>query len=129
MRKKLNETYQKAAREFADRVVSTLGDDVDSIVLYGSVARGEAKEDSDIDILVVSPDEHSVRERLSHIRNDMDSESNYRFLISLIIYSRDHFLWLRNNGSPFISDIVRDGMIIHDNGTFLGLSKGAARAG
>lgn len=126
---KLNETYQKAAQEFADRAVSALGDDIDSIVLYGSVARSEAKEESDIDILVVSPDEHSVRERLSRIRNDMDWEWNYEFLLSLVIYSRDHYFWLRNNGSPFISDIIRDGIILHDNGTFLGLPEGAARVG
>ncbi|MCH8064190.1 MAG: nucleotidyltransferase domain-containing protein [Chloroflexi bacterium] len=129
MSTELNETYQKAAQEFADRAVSALGDDIDSIVLYGSVARSEAREESDIDILVVSPDEHSVRERLSRIRNDMDFESNYEFLISLVIFSRDHYIWLRNNGSPYISDIIRDGIILHDNVTFLGLPKGAARAG
>ena len=35
------------------RVRRKYEDKIDSIILFGSVARGEAKEDSDIDILVV----------------------------------------------------------------------------
>jgi uncharacterized protein len=65
MRQKLNETYRNVAVEFAQRVASALGDQVDAIVLYGSVARGEAKRDSDIDILVVSPQPEVVRKQVS----------------------------------------------------------------
>ena len=56
MRRKLNDIYRDVAREFTHRVTSVLGDQVESIVLYGSVARGEAKRDSDIDIFIVSQD-------------------------------------------------------------------------
>lgn len=39
--------------EFVRRVLERYEDKIDSIILFGSVARGEAKEDSDIDILVI----------------------------------------------------------------------------
>jgi len=35
--------YEKALTTFRDRVVKELGDQVESIVVYGSVARGEAR--------------------------------------------------------------------------------------
>jgi uncharacterized protein len=118
MRQKLNETYRKVAVEFAQRVASALGDQVDAIVLYGSVARGEAKRDSDIDILVVSPDPQRARNKLSEIRSDFSYEQNYSFFISLVHYSREELYKLKQIGSPFIQNVVREGMILYDNGTF-----------
>ncbi len=45
--------YREAVEEFVRRVLERYRDKIDNIILFGSVARGEAKEDSDIDILVV----------------------------------------------------------------------------
>ncbi|HJH25577.1 MAG TPA: hypothetical protein C5S37_02130 [Methanophagales archaeon] len=49
----IQEKYQEAVEEFVRRVLERYEDKIDSIILFGSVARGEAKEDSDIDILVI----------------------------------------------------------------------------
>ena len=45
--------YRKAVDEFVEKVLDKYSDRIDSIILFGSVARGEAKEESDIDILVI----------------------------------------------------------------------------
>lgn len=42
-------------RDFAE-ALKEQGLKVDKIILFGSQARGDAREDSDIDLLVVSPD-------------------------------------------------------------------------
>jgi predicted nucleotidyltransferase len=118
MRQKLNETYRKVAVEFAQRVASALGDQVDAIVLYGSVARGEAKRDSDIDILVVSPDPHSARKKASEICEDFTYQHNYTFFISTIHFSRGELNWHTRVRSPFIHNVIEEGMILYDNGTF-----------
>ncbi|GFN22710.1 nucleotidyltransferase domain-containing protein [Thermanaeromonas sp. C210] len=41
--------------QFAE-ALKTQGIQIDKIILFGSRARGDAREDSDIDLLVVSPD-------------------------------------------------------------------------
>jgi predicted nucleotidyltransferase len=44
----IQEKYQEAVNEFVKRAWEKYEDKIDRIILFGSVARGEAKEDSDI---------------------------------------------------------------------------------
>ena len=53
----LEKRYQKALDEFLRRVLEGYGDMIERIILFGSVARGEAREESDIDILIVTKEE------------------------------------------------------------------------
>ncbi len=59
MRHGLNVLYRSAAEEFAHKIVSTLGDVVHCVVLYGSVARKQARSASDTDVLVIGADARS----------------------------------------------------------------------
>jgi hypothetical protein len=128
MKQQLNEIYKKAAAEFAQRVTSALGSQVDSIVLYGSVARGEAKRSSDIDILVVSPDPQSARQRVSEICEDVIYECDYTLFISTVHLSREELRWHTEVGSPFVRNVVDEGVILYDDGTFSGVREKAAAA-
>ena len=47
----IQKRYQKPVEEFVKRVLEQYKDKIASIILFGSVARGEAKGDSDVDIL------------------------------------------------------------------------------
>ena len=59
--------YRKIAEEFARHVKSKYGDRIDRIILFGSVARGDYREDSDIDLLVVARgDRLALQDDLSH---------------------------------------------------------------
>jgi len=49
----IQKRYRKVVDEFVRRALEKYKDKIDSIILFGSVARGEAREDSDIDILVI----------------------------------------------------------------------------
>lgn len=113
-----SDLYRAAADEFVRRVTDALGDQVDSIVLYGSVARGEAGPQSDIDILVVGGDRRRLRDVAGKIAFNLDSEGGFTFLISAFAIERDELLNLRRLGSPFIRNVLREGQILYDNDTF-----------
>jgi len=49
----LNQTLRRLAEQYATVAQAVLGDNLTSVVLFGSVARGEAGLGSDIDLLVV----------------------------------------------------------------------------
>ena len=92
----------KIAKEFADTIKS---DEIKLIVLFGSVARGEDTEDSDIDILIVSPNANDLRHKISSIAADIVIEKEE--LISPILMTEDHFNKIRNNS--FLTNVFNDG--------------------
>jgi uncharacterized protein len=47
---------RRAAEQYAEHLVSTLGDQLVAVVLFGSVARGDAGAGSDVDLLIVARD-------------------------------------------------------------------------
>jgi len=51
---KARSRHMRAAHGFVDILKQKLGDDLVSVVLFGSVAKGEARVDSDIDLLVIA---------------------------------------------------------------------------
>ena len=126
MRRTLNETYRNSAEEFADKVVTALGDQVDAIVLFGSVARADARQDSDIDILVIAPNPSITRDRLSEICANLMYDSGYSFFLSFAQISRDEFLKLSEIGSPFIKNVLAEGIVLYDNRTYSRIRQQAA---
>jgi predicted nucleotidyltransferase len=72
----MEEKYQWATDEFVRRALEKYKDKIDSIILFGSVAREEAKEDSDIDVLVVADgDRFKMRREPSEIVLDVFLET------------------------------------------------------
>ena len=107
--------YQKTVSHLTKRLIEDLGDKVESIVLYGSVARNEAREDSDIDVLVVTrDDDRKLYDRISKIRTRIDLSNNT--LTTLVQISRNELEQHMKLGSPFMESVVKEGVILYDSG-------------
>jgi predicted nucleotidyltransferase len=107
--------YETVARTFAERALATVGDQIDAILLYGSVARREATEASDIDLLVVSAHVDRVRPTLAEIRTDLDLEHDT--LTTLNYKTPDQLEDGLRRGDPYLAQIVTEGEALYDNGT------------
>ncbi|MGQ9468387.1 MAG: nucleotidyltransferase domain-containing protein [Nitrososphaerales archaeon] len=114
--------YKKTIEELKRRPVSELGDRIDSIILYGSVARNEAREESDIDILVIIKDKDTkIYNKISKIRTDIDLDNNT--ITSLLSLSRGELERCIRLGPSFIESVIEEGVILYDNGNFEKLRK------
>lgn len=114
---KVQRKYENVLGAFRSRVLNELGDRIQSIVVYGSVARGEATKDSDIDVLVVSRDK-DVGDKVSDAGYEVDFEKDFETFITLIHFTKDELEHRIKVGSPFILEILKEGVILYDDGTF-----------
>lgn len=107
----LTEKDQLALKKFKEAVTKALGDEFVELTLFGSKARGDAREDSDIDVLVIT---NSGNWRLSdvvyHIVTDilLDDEVD----ISPKVIGKEDYKKLFEMESPFIKNVVKDGVLI-----------------
>lgn len=95
----------KIAQEFAKKIKS---DDIKLIILFGSVARGEDKTESDIDILIVSPNVNKIE---SHIDDEVvNIILNKNEFISAHLMTENHFNKTKNY--PFLTNVLNEGVIL-----------------
>jgi len=105
----IQKKYREAVEEFVRRVLERYRDKIDSIILFGSVARGEAKADSDIDILVVGD---VSLEELVEVSFPILLE--YGELISAKNMKKDRFDFSAKEGYSFIRNVLREGVVLYE---------------
>lgn len=86
-----------------------LGQRVKRLVLFGSVARGEARWDSDVDVLVLL-DRVDWRERKRIIDLAADELTNRDVLLSPVILSEQDFAQLEARERLLPREIAREGI-------------------
>ena len=119
-----SQTLQAAAERYAVLLRRSLGRNLVSVVLFGSVARGEARPESDIDLLIVA--EELPLGRFSRLRllEDVDREFERELhrLHSLGLHPRPaRLLRTRNEAArivPMYLDFVEDARLLYDRDDF-----------
>lgn len=100
--------------DFTKRV-SEFAPEVQSIILFGSAARGQATPRSDIDVLVVTP--NSEEERFKKLMNSVDKladEASGRHptkLVPVVMMAKDLEKSI-NARKRFAADVLKDGIVI-----------------
>ena len=116
--KDLQSFYEGTAREFAERIRTQFGDDVHSVVLYGSVARQQAGAESDIDVLVLSHTPSESDQAVQHLGYELDDERGYKTHLSPLVISPAGLEELRMGGFPIARHIIDEGVVLSDDGSF-----------
>ncbi|MEM2186292.1 MAG: nucleotidyltransferase domain-containing protein [Thermofilaceae archaeon] len=121
---KLQEPYRSILLELVRALQRRLGSSLVSVVVFGSVARGEARRDSDIDLLIVVEGLPRSRFRRQDIFMEVEGELQplieeaeklgYTIEFSPILKTPEEAA----RGSPLYLDMVEDAVILYDKGGF-----------
>lgn len=108
------EQIQTILQSYADQVKEILGDTVRKIILYGSYARGDYTESSDIDMMILTTLRDEDISEVSYQLYDLafDYQMEHGVDISVIIKNEEQFnYWL--GALPFYDNVKREGVIIN----------------
>jgi len=99
---KIKESLVSFLHEIIDRF------DIDQIILFGSFARGDFHENSDVDLIIVGDFEEDFFSRIGKILEiaplDLDIEP--------FVYTRKEFDKMKQNESPFILKALSEGIMV-----------------
>ncbi len=95
-------------RSLRRQLVRCLGDQLESVILYGWQARGQARSHSDIDVLVVVWDDSDYGDLIRRTSAAVAALSlQYDVVISRAFVSRERF---EREQTPFLLNVRREGI-------------------
>ena len=106
-------TRQEVIMTFAQGTREILKSNLSKLIVYGSYARGDYKENSDIDVMILTP---LSKEEIEKIENDIfnlafDLELESGIVINPVLENETHYkYWL--GALPFYNNVEREGIVI-----------------
>jgi len=98
-----------------DKGVELLGDVLQKIILFGSYARGDFEEDSDVDIMLLlncqRADLPKYRKMLSEVSSDASLDNDVT--VSLIVKDKETF-YGKMDILPFYQNVQKEGVVLYD---------------
>jgi predicted nucleotidyltransferase len=106
-----DEQISYITKTVADKSREVYGDRLRDVILYGSYARGDYEEWSDVDIMIIADADDSLCSTLTNIvRNDLyDLNHCMNLLLSITVAPYERFEYMKNH-YPFYTNIMKDGV-------------------
>jgi uncharacterized protein len=99
---KIKESLVSFFHEIIDRF------EIDQIILFGSFARGDFHENSDVDLIIVGNFRENFFDRIGKILEIAPLELE----IEPFIYTKEEFSKMKQSGNPFILNALSEGLMI-----------------
>ena len=102
---------QSQINDVVDRIVKNY--DPEKIIMFGSLARGEQNENSDLDLLVIKKTDVPANKRGIEVWNYLLS-SRYMFPIDILVFTPNEIEKDKNNSYTFIYDAMSSGKTVYE---------------
>lgn len=107
-------TLDLLLRETGAKLTRVFGSKLDGVILYGSYARGDYDDESDIDVMALIDMDKSdlckYRRTVSSLANDIDLK--YGVLLSIKLQDKSTFIKYQN-ALPFYKNILKEGVSVN----------------
>jgi len=103
----IQKRYETVIRQFVRQAQERYTTHIDKIILYGSVARGDSTDDSDIDLLVLwNGDIHEGWRAMTGLAFDVMVDSGE--YLSVKVMNAESF----SSTSPFVHNVMSEGITV-----------------
>jgi predicted nucleotidyltransferase len=108
-------TRQEVLTDSLDELLPVLveGYDPEQVILFGSMARGDVEEWSDLDLLIVKETTESFLDRSVRVALLCRSTVGVDYLV----YTPSELAQMIERGNPFILNALQEGLILYDRRT------------
>jgi predicted nucleotidyltransferase len=107
---------QNLSQQAIDQLVQTIVQEVDpeAVILFGSHARGDARPDSDIDLMVIEQAPFSAqRSRRAEYGRLSTALREFPRALDILLYSREEFDYWKDSPNHVVGHAQREGRVLH----------------
>jgi predicted nucleotidyltransferase len=108
IRDRVRREIERELSDWVPRIVAEM--QPEKVILFGSAARGEAGESSDIDLAVIAASEADFFDRIGRAMNLYRGERE----INVVVYTPDEWRRMVAEGRRFILTIASEGVVLYD---------------
>ena len=110
-----NDIIEKVKKEVIHRIYNEMKTDIAEIILYGSCARGDYSEDSDIDIALITRCSRLEAKKYGDLLADISTEMAMKYfaVVNFVCLPYDEFLQ-KKGWYPYFTNIDMEGVLLYE---------------
>lgn len=109
----MNEKDKALIIEFKNRLSSDLKAHLKQIIIYGSRAKGNAPDDSDLDVIaLVEKKTSAIESALNDLMYQVMWDHDFRPIISLKVFGESEFNDALKKGFSFYRNVEKEGVLV-----------------